>query len=371
MKRHACSFGPALVAALLLAVIWGVMAGDTGYAQEQSPAEAMEAAAGWLVATHQNEDGGYASFSSAAGQAPSDVGGTVDALLALAAAGKPVEAPLGFLESHPAEVQAFLEQSGGSAGKFVLAVTAAGANPDSFAGLSPVASLQEHYAPDGSANVADPYNQALAILGLVAAGESVAAEALEWLQERQETAGELAGSWDDGYGTAGNVDATAMAIMALHAAGTEPSSASLGTAGEFLERVQLDSGGWGYAPGMPESANSTALALQARSALGADVTDAMAALLAWQQANGAFAADFGEGRLDDFFTTLQAIPALTARPYPLALDIDATQPAGAVASSHAEAERQQANPVLAWILIGLALLGAAAVVIWARSGRGL
>ena len=370
MNRRTSSFRRKLAAALLLSVMWVLASGETSYAQERSPAEAMEAAAGWLVATHQNDDGGYASFSSGSGQAPSDVGGTVDALLALAAAGRPVEAPLGFLESHPAEVQAFLAQSGGSAGKLVLAVTAAGANPDSFAGLNPVANLQEQFATDGNANVADPYTQALAILGLVAAGETVPAEALEWQQERQEAAGELAGSWDDGYGTAGNVDATAMAIMALHAAGTSPISTSLATAGEFLERVQLDSGGWGYAPGMPESANSTALALQARSALGDDFGDAMAALLAWQQPSSAFAADFGDGRSDDFFTTLQAIPALTGQRYPLTHDGAAMRP-GAEPSSHAQVERQQTNPVLAWILIGLALAGAAAVVIWARSGRGL
>jgi hypothetical protein len=369
MKRRARLLRRRLLSALLLAAVLLLLAGGMSLAQGQNPAEAADAAATWLVATHQNDDGGYASFSSGTGQAPSDVAGTVDALLALVAAGKPVESSLAFLESQPEEVQAFLAQSGGSAGKLVLALAAAGADVDGFAGLNPVSALQEQFATEGNANVVDPYNQALAILGLVAAGEPVPAGALAWLEERQETDGELSGSWDDGYGTAGNIDATAMAIMALHAGGAAPSSAALAMAGEFLERVQLDSGGWGYAPGMPESANSTALALQARSALRADVGDAMAALIAWQQPSGAFAADFGDGPFDDFFTTLQAIPALTGQPYPLVGGNAATQAAGA--SSHAQAERQQTNPIFAWILIALALLGAAAVVFWARSGKGL
>jgi len=41
------------------------------------------------------------------------------------------------------------------------------------------------------------------------------------------------------------------------------------------------------------------------------------ALLAWQDSNGAFQADFGQGRFDDAIATLQAIPAVAGKPYPL------------------------------------------------------
>jgi hypothetical protein len=365
MQTRVCSGGRIVRSGLLLATAWLALLAATAFAQEQDPAGAIAAAADWLVATHQNEDGGYTAFSSGAGQGPSDAAGTVDAILALAAVGRPVDEPLGFLESQPAGVEELLSQSGGSAGKLVLALAVAGAGTNDFAGTNPASRLAQQFAADGTAGVADPYNQALAILGLVAAGEAVPPAAAGWLRQRQEAGGDLAGSWDDGYGTAGNVDATAMAIMALHAAGASSDSAELRAAGDFLERVRLDSGGWGYAPGLLESANSTALALQAQSALGQDVGEAMAALLAWQQPSGAFAADFGDGPFDDFFTTLQALPALTGNPYPL---VDGH---AGMEMEQAEPAREQTNPAVAWILIVLALAGAGAVLLWARSGRGL
>lgn len=363
MRRGARASGQGIILALLLLAGW--LAVGRASAQETTPAAATAAAADWLVATHQNDDGGYTAFGSGAGQAASDVAGTADALLALAAAGRPVSAPLGYLESQPEAVEELVAQSAGSAGKLVLALVAAGADPERFAGIDAVAGLVQHFGPSDAAAAATPYDQALAILGLAAAGETIPDAALEGLRGRQETAGELAGSWDDGFGTAGNVDATALAVMALRAAGTAPDAAPLAAAADFLARVQLESGGWGFAPGLPESANSTALALQARSALGQDYDDAMASLLAWQEPGGAFAADFGEGRFDNFFATVQALPALTGQPYPLAHGGDGA------AGSHAQVERERTNPTFAWILIALALLAAAAVVVWVRSGKGL
>jgi hypothetical protein len=40
-------------------------------------------------------------------------------------------------------------------------------------------------------------------------------------------------------------------------------------------------------------------------------------VLSWQNTTGAFQADWGMGRFDDFFSTVQAIPALTGKAYPL------------------------------------------------------
>jgi hypothetical protein len=362
------------VALFIAASVFGIL-GRTAYAQDAAAAEAIGPAAAWLVEAHQNADGGYTAFSTGANASPSDAGGTVDALLALAATGQPVDDPLSFLESQPDGLVALLSQSGGSAGKAVIALALAGADPSAFAGLSPVISLTQQFSPNGDANVADPFNQALAILGVVAAGEPIPPAAVDYLISLQAAQGETAGSWDDGYGTAGNIDATAMAVMALYAAGMEADSPALQAAGDFLTNAQLASGGWGYAPGMPESANSTALGLQALVALGRDITAAEAALLAWQQPSGAFAADFGDGRFDDFFTTLQALPALTLRPYPLTGDRAESAAAELSAPLAAESgdtvaevgtEREQTNPVVAWILIALALAGAAAVYVAAR-----
>jgi hypothetical protein len=42
--------------------------------------DAVRDAVHWLIGNHQNDDGGYTSFSSGANQAPSNVAGTMDAI---------------------------------------------------------------------------------------------------------------------------------------------------------------------------------------------------------------------------------------------------------------------------------------------------
>jgi hypothetical protein len=96
---------------------------------------------------------------------------------------------------------------------------------------------------------------------------------------------------------------------------------------DFLVAAQPTEGGWGYGAGLPASANSTALVIQALIALGVDPTatggewakagrSPLDALLAWQGESGAFQADFGDGPSDDFYSTVQAIPAAAGRTLP-------------------------------------------------------
>lgn len=291
----------------------------------------VERAVNWLVSTHQNDDGGYASFSAGANLAPSDVGGTLDAMLALAAAGHDVSAPtagepaapLDYLESNIDAVIDAVGGDGGQAGKLLLALDAAGRDARSFGGHDFVAGLTSLPAADGRYGVDDPYKQSLAILGLVAAGEEPAAEAVAWLKQRQAASG----SWDDGFGTSDSADATAVALMALLAAGEAKDSEAITRAVAFLRTARSD-GGWAYGPELPASANSTALVIQALSALGEDWQSSaggwnkdgitpLAALLGYQSESGAFQSDFGSGPFDDFFATVQAIPAAAGQPLPI------------------------------------------------------
>lgn len=337
MRQKGISSGLGL-AALLLAGLFsclhiGISAAQSG---ERSQQEAVIAAAEWLVTAHQNEDGGYTGFSTGAGNAESDVGGTVDAALALAGAGYNVGAPhpgrdntlLDYLRARPDAVAAYAAQGGGANGKLILALVAAGEDPRNFVDHNFVISLTEQLSPTGQYNATTPFDQSLALLAHSAVSSTVPSDAVAWLIDRQATAGEVAGSWDDGFGTEGNTDATALALMALLSAGRPLDDPAVAAARTFLAGTQAESGGWGYAPGLPESANSTALALQALSALGEDFysgegawapsgVSPLAALLAWQGEDGAFQADLGDGRADDFFTTVQALPAATGRPYPL------------------------------------------------------
>ncbi|MGH2536120.1 MAG: hypothetical protein ACRDHL_01860, partial [Candidatus Promineifilaceae bacterium] len=255
--------------------------------------------------------------------APSDPAGTLDALLALAAAGAPTDEALAYLEANSAALAEYAAVGGGTAGKTVLGLTAAGRDARAFAGQDFVIMLTGLLSPTGQYGAATAYEQATAISALAAAGEAAAPEAIEWLVEQQEESGDLAGSWDDGFGTEGSTDATAAALKALIDSGLVLSDLGVQSSLNFLEMSQLPSGGWAYAPGLPESPNSTALAIQAIDAAGEDAgaqdarwaatgSPPLQALLSWQVDSGAFQADLGQGRADNFYATVQAAPALAA-----------------------------------------------------------
>jgi hypothetical protein len=294
--------------------------------------QAAEQAALWLMNEAQNDDGGYASFGSSANASPSTIAGTLDAVLALAAADLDPAAPMSgqtntpitYLTDHGADVIAFAQENGGQAGKVILALTAAGLDPRHFAGHDFAGQLSDQLDASGSLGATDPFKQAVAILGLVAAGQPVPAEAVDWLVDRQAANG----SWDDGFGTVDNPDATAMAIMALVAAGRNANDTAIASAVEFLAAAQGTDGGWAYGPGLPTSANSTSLVVQALSALDEDWTSTggrwakeertpLLALLSFQSESGAFQADIGQGPVDDIYATVQAVPAVVGQPFPL------------------------------------------------------
>ncbi len=338
--RRASILAGLFVLGLGLALTLGLIlsyGGASAQANDGDQRRRLAEAASWLVQAHQNSDGGYTSFSSGADLAPSDVGGTVDALIALGASGYNPAAPfpgrsatpIDYLRDNAESVAAYAAQDGGSAGKLLMALVAATQDPRNFAGYNFVISMTAHLSPTGQLGAANAFNQSLAILALSAVNEPVPVSAREWLLGLQQPDGDLAGSWDDGFGTLGNTDATAMAVMALLSSGRAPDDPEIVAARDFLARSQLPEGDWAYGPGLGASANSTALVLQALSALGEDFytpespfarngNAPLAALLTWQDVSGAFQANFGAGRFDDFFSTVQSIPALTGKPYPFA-----------------------------------------------------
>jgi hypothetical protein len=285
---------------------------------------AIDAAATWLATTHQNADGGYSSFSVGADQAPSDIGGTLDALWGLSMAGADTSAPIAYLETNADQLADFVAQDGSTAGKALLALAPTGRALDDFAGLDLVLAVTGHLSPTGQFGVNTAFNQSLAMMGLAVAGQDVPEEAAAWLADQQATEGDLAGSWDDGFGTAGNPDSTAMAMVALLVSGRPAYLPAIEAGLSFLEQAQLPTGGWEYGPDFGENANSTAMVILALSLLGEDLTsadsrwvqdgiDPVTALLSWQGESGAFQADFGDGRFDDFFSTAQSLAALGFR----------------------------------------------------------
>lgn len=290
--------------------------------------QAADNAVNWLISNHQNDDGGFSDFSMGANQAPSGASGTLDTVLAMTAAGHdPAESsssPVSYLQDNPSVIADFASIGGGPAGKTILALTTADQDPRDFMGYNFVISLTAQISPTGQYNAVTAYDQSLALLALAAVDEPASDTAVQWLKDQQADNG----SWDDGYGTDANTDATSMAVMALVAQGEPVDSAVLSQAAAFLADAQLDSGGWEYGTGFGENANSTALAVQALSALGEDFASPdgdwaqgentpLTALLKWQSSTGAFQNDFGDGPFDDFFTTVQAVPAVMGKAYPL------------------------------------------------------
>ncbi len=330
-----------LVVALLAAAIFVALrlntlrsspTGGVGEVISSEQRQSAERAVLWLLNEAQNDDGGYASFGSSANASPSTVAGTLDAILAIAAADYDPSAslpgqdnnPVAYLTDHAEDVIAFAAENGGQAGKVVLALAAAGLDPRDFANHDFSGQLQGRLDASGSLGVEDPFKQAVAILGLAAAGQPVPGEAVDWLIAHQAANG----SWDDGFGTMDNPDATAMAIMALIAAGRETNDDTIARAVDFLAAAQGANGGWAYAPGLPTGANSTSLVVQALSALDEDWASPqgrwakddqtpLLALLSFQSDTGAFQMDVGQGPVDDIYATVQAVPAVVAKPFPL------------------------------------------------------
>ena len=306
-----------------------VSKGDVSFPDQRDSAAS---AVTWLYQENQNSDGGF-GIDFGTGLPASAIESTLDAMIATSAAGYNSHAiyfaadksAIDYLADHAADLVTFAEVGGGTNGKVIMALASANENARDFAGHDYVAQLIAQYEPSGSYNNATAFYQAISIMALLQVGEPVEEKALQWLEDLQADDG----SWDDGFGTPRNPDATAMAVMGLLAAGAEPSDPGIAAALEFLADSQLESGGWEYGTGFGENANSTALVVQALSAAGEDFHAAtgewakngvspLMALLSWQNTNGAYQADiFGQGKLDNFFATAQAIPASVGKPYPL------------------------------------------------------
>ena len=78
-----------LLLLITIKVSWSAPDPSTLQAQQK----AASAAAEWLITIHQNDDGGYTSFSTGANAQPSDLSGTLDAVLALTSAGYDLQTP--------------------------------------------------------------------------------------------------------------------------------------------------------------------------------------------------------------------------------------------------------------------------------------
>ncbi|MCG3211462.1 MAG: hypothetical protein FOGNACKC_05108 [Anaerolineae bacterium] len=321
-----------LAGAFLLLPARPGLAAPTGAPAFSTQTEALTQALSALVTTYQNSDGGFTSFSNGANVAPSNVDGTADAILAIAAAGYnpnipypgQLASPMDWMTRQITGVAQFAGSSSGGAAKVILALTAAGRDPQNFAGHNFVISLTHQLSPTGQfVGNFDTYGQSMSILALRAASQTVPLTVTQWLTGQQTAAG----NFDD-------PDQTGVAIMALLASGVPTNATTIISATRYLSDTQLAGGGWrpAWDTVNPANPNSTALVYQALLALGENVGPGgpwdrggqtpLDALLAEQNSAGLFQF-FGS---DSFYSSAQAIPALANRIYPFA----PSQPAVAV-----------------------------------------
>jgi len=289
----------------------------------------------WLRSQQQDE-----------GSIPSAVSGTYNgtsqAVLAIAASNQDPNtwlssdnnSPLDFLASQ-AITQTDTVTETGTAAWLTLAVVSAGENPYDFGGVNLVQRLRDYYDP-GTGQYGlegDVPAQSLAMMAL-----SVAVTDTQYItQTVPVTATELLKSWQDpggGWGYAypctgwcsPDVDNTALVMQALIAAGEPVASTSIISATGFLKSQQGDDGGfqsWGTS-----NANSTAWGIQALIAAGQDPAGAdwtkdghtpISFLLSLQADGGYFeySSPPPPWTPDLVLNTVQAIPALAGKPFPL------------------------------------------------------
>ncbi|MEO7911978.1 MAG: prenyltransferase/squalene oxidase repeat-containing protein [Roseiflexaceae bacterium] len=295
-----------------------------------------------FIKTQQQPDGSFTGFG---------LGATLDAILAIDAAGGDPQSVAKALDYLRPQAAAYAANSAAATGKLTAAIVAAGADPRSFAGLNLVISTTLRYDASTGAFGSNTFDQAWAMLGLAAVGQAIPLSATAHLQEIQATGG----GWGfSANAPAGDADSTGLALQALAAGGVRPapttaalSNAAICTTGAgssnpavqaalaFLRTQESADGGFHPDFDKATSASSTGLALQGLAAYGETprglswtnvITDGSSSaltlrnpvdtLLELQTLDGGFP---GFGGPNDPSATYQALPGLLGRAFPASI----------------------------------------------------
>ncbi|MFP3895232.1 MAG: prenyltransferase/squalene oxidase repeat-containing protein [Anaerolineales bacterium] len=277
--------------------------------------EAVDAALDY-IRTQQQANGSFGS----------DVGITLDAILAGAAAGENVSrwrtavgnpSPLDYLAAHGGGYA----EDAAKTGKMVVGLVAADHDPRDFGGEDFVQRLVD-FGQGGAGILGESATeQVWGILGLAAAEAPITQEMVDVLIGLQQPDG----GWEFAPDLGMDSNTTALALQALVAAGVEVDDPPITEGLGYLATQQTASGGFVYSIdwGSEADANSTAYCLQALIATGEDPASEewlvdgnspLDALLSFQGGNGAFEWQSGEG--ENLLATAQAVPALLGKTLP-------------------------------------------------------
>lgn len=130
----------------------------------------------------------------------------------------------------------------------ILALTAAGKNPRTFANENLVAKLKSYYSNDQIGDLNLLNDDIFGILALISAGESVSDEVIQGAKNFILNHQNQNGSWSFALGTNGDTNMTAMAIMALSEVGLSKADSAISKALEYLKSAQNIDGGFPYDP---------------------------------------------------------------------------------------------------------------------------
>jgi hypothetical protein len=234
--------------ASLLAFSLLLLACVSAFAQTPASSNAQRALQ-WLQCTQQQANGQIGSGGN-------PIARSSEVAIGLAAAGQPASAMHAGGKSLADYLKAAISAEVGTNGELLLArASVADAGPTATV----AAQLQAAKGTNGEYGT-DIYSDALAILGLRAAGQIVAGDAVAFLKSQQKANGGWSADNADQYGEDSNT--TALVIQALISTGVASSDAAITKGFSYLQSV-FANGGFGSSPGAPADPNSDELAIQA------------------------------------------------------------------------------------------------------------
>ena len=219
-------------------------------ATAQTPAgSSAQRALQWLQCTQQQANGQIGSGGN-------PIARSSEVAIGLAAAGQLASAMRAGAKSLADYLTTATSTEVGTNGELLLArASVADAGPIATV----AAQLQSAKGTNGEYG-GDIYSDALAILGLRAAGQTVADDAVAFLKAQQKASGGWSADNADQYGEESNT--TALVIQALVSTGVASSDPTIAKGFTYLQSV-FGGGGFGNSPGAGPDPNSDELAIQA------------------------------------------------------------------------------------------------------------
>jgi hypothetical protein len=278
-------------------------------ATAQTPASSTaQRALQWLQCTQQQANGQIGSGGN-------PIARSSEVAIGLAAAGQQASAMHAGAKSLADYLTTATSTEVGTNGELLLArASVADAGPTATV----AAQLQAAKGTNGEYG-GDIYSDALAILGLRAAGQTVPDDAVAFLKAQQKASGGWSADNADQYGEDSNT--TALVIQALVSTGVASSDPTITKGFTYLQSV-FGGGGFGSAPGAGPDPNSDELAIQAivaaqvqSDAAWQSMLDQALSYLAGQQiGNGADAGAIASP-YSKLFATTDAPAAFLERPF--------------------------------------------------------